>query len=92
VLALPRIQSTRYSIGLRKDELPTETTYHSILLATLKSGDLPKAYAVIDDKVKAISAYVQEWLQYQALWDLEANHVYVRLGDDLTLWQQVLMC
>ncbi len=34
--------------------------------------------------------YVAKWLQFQSLWDLEAEYVFNRLGDSLALWQQLL--
>ena len=34
--------------------------------------------------------YVAKWLQFQSLWDLEAESVYARLGDSLAAWQQLL--
>lgn len=37
-----------------------------------------------------MSTYVSKWLQFQSLWDLEADSVFTRLGDSLALWQQLL--
>jgi len=34
--------------------------------------------------------YSSKWLQFQSLWDLEAEAVYARLGDSLGSWQQML--
>lgn len=31
-----------------------------------------------------------KWLQFQSLWDLEAEYVFNRLGDSLAHWQQLL--
>ena len=31
-----------------------------------------------------------KWLQFQSLWDLEAEYVFNRLGDSLANWQQLL--
>lgn len=35
--------------------------------------------------------YVNKWLEFQALWDLESEHVYNQLGDSLNNWQQLLL-
>ena len=40
--------------------------------------------------MQQVSAYVAKWLQFQSLWDLEAESVYQRLGDSLADWQQLL--
>lgn len=44
---------------------------------------LKLAYAAINDVVELVSAYVDDWLQYQALWDLQPDHLYGQLGDDV---------
>lgn len=31
------------------------------------------------------------WLQYQCLWDMQAENIYNRLGEDLTKWQALLV-
>lgn len=36
-------------------------------------------------------APVQVWLQYQCLWDMQAENIYNRLGEDLTKWQALLV-
>jgi dynein heavy chain 1, cytosolic len=33
---------------------------------------------------------VKEWLCYQALWDLQADNLYGRLGTDINLWMKCL--
>jgi hypothetical protein len=40
--------------------------------------------------VQQLKDYVAKWLQFQSLWDLEAEYVFNRLGDSLALWQQLL--
>lgn len=37
-----------------------------------------------------IQNYVKEWLCYQALWDLQADNLYGRLGTDINLWMKCL--
>ena len=34
-----------------------------------------------------VSEYVKEWLQYQNLWDMQAERLYERLGTDIQTWQ-----
>jgi hypothetical protein len=40
--------------------------------------------------VQKLREYVAKWLQFQSLWDLEAEQVFARLGDSLASWQQLL--
>ncbi|CAG8466762.1 5969_t:CDS:10, partial [Racocetra fulgida] len=88
---LCKIQGSRYDIDLqvRGSSVSRETTY-SNLLAQIPDGSLEKAYEVIEAKLKEVSEYVNKWLQFQSLWDLEPNHIYDRLGDDLNKWKQIL--
>jgi dynein heavy chain 1 len=51
---------------------------------------LQKAYSTIESKLEEVQKYVVIWLQYQALWDMEANTLYSQLGTDLNKWQQLL--
>ena len=44
----------------------------------------------MENKVSQIREYVGKWLQFQSLWDLEAEYVFNRLGDSLANWQQLL--
>lgn len=35
--------------------------------------------------------HLQVWLQYQCLWDMQAENIYNRLGEDLNKWQALLV-
>ena len=65
---------------------------------------LNKPLALIENKVQIITRYVDKWLQFQSLWDLEADYVYQvshcyrshrhlwqRLGDSLEAWGRLLL-
>lgn len=45
-------------------------------LATLPARKLERSLGLIEQKVQSVSQYVEKWLQFQALWDLEADYVY----------------
>ncbi|GJN87844.1 hypothetical protein Rhopal_000799-T1 [Rhodotorula paludigena] len=91
VCGLTRIQSSRYEIGLKIRSAAPEDLNYSALLATLLDGALERPFALVEDKLRIIGAYVDKWLQFQSLWDLEAEYVYARLGDQLSSWQQLLL-
>jgi dynein heavy chain 1, cytosolic len=44
----------------------------------------------VEARLSEASSYVDRWLQFQSLWDLQADHVYNALGDDLSNWLQIL--
>lgn len=37
-----------------------------------------------------MQTYSAEWFCYQALWDLQADNVYGKLGQDINLWMKCL--
>nr|CAD7423028.1 unnamed protein product [Timema monikensis] len=88
VTSQTRLQSSRYQVGLDR---PTSQTYRN-LLTKLPGGFnvLESAYDAIDKKIKEISKYVDDWLRYQSLWDLQQDNLYGRLGEDITLWLKCL--
>lgn len=59
-------------------------------LTKLPSETLSRPFTLIEAKVQQVTAYVAKWLQFQSLWDLEAEYVFTRLGDSLASWQQLL--
>ncbi|XP_074099131.1 dynein heavy chain, cytoplasmic isoform X3 [Cotesia typhae] len=83
-----RLQSSRYQVGLDK---PESGTYRN-LLTKLPSGKQPleAAYESIETKIKDVAEYVDQWLRYQALWDLQPDNLYGKLGDDINLWMKCL--
>ncbi|GAA5901689.1 dynein heavy chain [Sporobolomyces salmoneus] len=91
VCGLTRIQSSRYEIGLKIRSAGGEhRTNYTSLLTTFTDGTLYRPFALVEDKLAKVGAYVDKWLQFQSLWDLEAEYVYSQLGDQLSSWQQLL--
>ncbi|KAI0055925.1 cytoplasmic dynein heavy chain 1 [Artomyces pyxidatus] len=90
VCRLRRIQSSRYEIGLQmQGAAASETTYTS-LLTHFPDNTLERPFTLVEAKVQQLKDYVGKWLQFQSLWDLEAEYVFNRLGDSLAHWQQLL--
>ncbi|KAI9031438.1 dynein heavy chain [Hyaloraphidium curvatum] len=89
VCTLPAIQSSRYELGLDLDGSTKRSSYADVLV-DLTDGGLEKAYTAIESKLRDVSEYAKVWLQYQSLWDLDAEQVYASIGDDVALWQQLV--
>ncbi|KAL8952356.1 MAG: hypothetical protein Q9222_001736 [Ikaeria aurantiellina] len=51
---------------------------------------LSRVYQKIEEKLHEITSYVDQWLQFQSLWDLQSEHVTESLGDNLSAWLQLL--
>lgn len=88
VTSQTRLQSSRYQVGLDK---PVSQTYRNLLTKLpLQSEPLEKAYEAIEAKITEVRNYVDEWLRYQSLWDLQADTLYGRLGEEVNLWIKCL--
>jgi hypothetical protein len=59
-------------------------------LTQFPDDTLERPFSLVEAKVQQLKAYVGKWLQFQSLWDLEADYVFNRLGEDLAHWQQLL--
>ena len=86
--SLPMIMSSRYEMRIDGGVGTPKSRFAHLL--TLCVGDLSNVYGIIEDKLSEISSYVDRWLQFQSLWDLDQDHVYHFLGDDLAKWLQLL--
>ncbi|XP_055612109.1 dynein heavy chain, cytoplasmic isoform X2 [Uranotaenia lowii] len=88
VTSQTRLQSSRYQVGLDK---PVSQTYRNLLTKLpLGSDPLEGAYGAIENQISEVRNYVDEWLRYQSLWDLQADTLYGRLGEDINLWIKCL--
>lgn len=89
VCNLPKIKSSRYEM---KVHLPTteEPDFKFTDVLTQCVSDLVRAYDTVEERLQQISTYVEKWLQFQSLWDLQADQVFDELGDDLAKWLQLL--
>ncbi|EOO03106.1 putative dynein heavy chain protein [Phaeoacremonium minimum UCRPA7] len=84
---LKKVKATRYQMSLstavheeaRFNDLPAECT-----------SMLSRVHGSIEKKLQEIGGYVDKWLQFQSLWDLQSEQVYEILGDQLSRWLQLL--
>ncbi|EEP80390.1 dynein heavy chain [Uncinocarpus reesii 1704] len=86
---LERIKSSRYKMSIHADKALLSETHFSALPQYCAS-ELTEVYSVVEARLQEISEYIEKWLQFQSLWDLQSSHVYDVLGDDLSQWLQLL--
>ncbi|TGZ69850.1 hypothetical protein CRM22_003509 [Opisthorchis felineus] len=90
VLNLPRIQHSRYQVGLEVGG-DVHKNYKKILHNLDRADEaLEQAHQAILDVVSEAREYVKTWTSYQALWDLQSDQVYGRIGTDTRVWMNVL--
>jgi dynein heavy chain 1, cytosolic len=49
------------------------------------------SYARVEERVAEMSAFVDQWLAYQTLWDTQVGDLAASVGDDINKWQQLLL-
>ncbi|TKR93274.1 hypothetical protein L596_007763 [Steinernema carpocapsae] len=85
-----RISSTRYQLSLNRDA--SEGTYRNVLSRLPQGQVIPeRAYSSVDKLLHQVSEYVNDWLRYQALWDLQPEMLFERLGTELDKWMNTLV-
>ena len=84
---LPRVMASRYQVFAEAETGPGNYTN---LLPTLDAKLLRQPYLVVEEKLNKARQYVQQWLQYQTLWDASSAVITDRLGRDVPKWQQLL--
>ncbi|PNJ26279.1 DYNC1H1 isoform 3 [Pongo abelii] len=74
-------------------ELTEEEKFYRNALTRMPDGPvaLEESYSAVMGIVSEVEQYVKVWLQYQCLWDMQAENIYNRLGEDLNKWQALLV-
>lgn len=91
ILAQKRLQSSRYRASIEVEGEQSAGTYRSVLQHLPNGAQILAEIMVAVEKLMGeVESYVQDWLRYQALWDLQPETVYDRLGIDMEKWIQIL--
>ncbi|KAF8477357.1 dynein heavy chain, N-terminal region 1-domain-containing protein [Kalaharituber pfeilii] len=85
---LPKLKASRYEMTMHVTTIDLDQRFSD--LPSHCAPTLSQAYAAIEEKLSNVRAYVDEWLRFQSLWDLQSEQVYDILGDDLAKWLQLL--
>jgi len=85
VCNLSRLKSSRFDVFGFSGEAS-----FADLARRIPQDMVTKAYEAIQSLFYQVAAYVDNWLQYQALWDMNSQVVYDRLGDDMSAWLGLL--
>ena len=73
-----------------RDEEERRKQSYTALLQRIAPAILSSAYTAIENQLQAVDDYSAKWLQYQALWDMEANAIFAELGESVEKWHLVL--
>jgi dynein heavy chain 1 len=73
VCNLPKVKASRYEMSL---STTNESEARFTDLPASCTDSLSRVYSSIETKLREISTYVDKWLQFQSLWDLQSEQVY----------------
>lgn len=88
ICSLPRLEANQYSGSLGTRE-KGEENYENIL-HQIDPKIIQKAYDEIFNVFKEAEEYIKIWFNYESLWVIDPRKIYDKLGDDITLWQNLL--
>ena len=74
----------------QQEQSKDQETFRSAL-GKLETSDLQQCFDCINKKIAQAQAYVETWLQYQALWDMDLDQVCSSLGADVTKWERLML-
>ena len=89
VCSLPLIVASRYEMSVDVGG-KTYSQQRFTHLPGQCMTDIVRVYKVIEIQINEVTEYVDKWLQFQSLWDLQSEQVYEHLGEDLANWLQLL--
>ena len=89
VCDLPKLQASRFENALTIGSKGQSVTYSELPLMCM--GVLGGLYEQIEAKISIAQVYVDEWLQFQSLWDLQLDQIQADLGEELELWLQLIL-
>ena len=88
VCNLPIVKASRYEIKIGTDLASMDSCFD--YLPSYCATEIHTVDGIIEARITDINIYVDKWLQFQSLWDLQSDHVVDGLGDDLPSWLQLL--
>ena len=88
ICTLHKVKASRYEMRLEALDISSSAQFAN--LPSRCTDSLTQVYGAVEGKLREISVYVDKWLQFQSLWDLQSEHVYDVLGEDLAKWLQLL--
>ncbi|KAF7196635.1 Dynein heavy chain, cytoplasmic [Pseudocercospora fuligena] len=89
VCSLSRLQASRFENALTVGASGQTTAYSELPIMCMDS--LAELYDRIEGKLGVAQTYVDEWLQFQSLWDLQLQQIQDDLGEELDLWLQLIL-
>jgi len=95
VCQLPRPRSGRFEVfdnrtGKTTDDEVVVDTFKN-LIHVVKNETISSAYATLEQHTQNLNVFVNQWLSYQTLWDTRVSDVSTSVGDDIDVWQSLLI-
>ena len=89
VCDLPKMQASRFETALTFRGSSGPATYSE--MQSMCMDQMGGLHELVEARLSVAQTYVDEWLQFQSLWDLQLEQVQDDLGDELDLWLQLIL-
>ena len=93
IVHLPKLQASRYDESLAElgqgIQTPQETTYAAVL-QEVENSLVYGAFQAIDRRCEEAFRYFEDWMKFQALWEMELDRIVVLCGEELSSWLSLL--
>lgn len=90
VCTLPCLNSGRFEVFESSSGKVTNGKFHN-LASSVSPEILANAYSSIECHMKDLSAFVNQWLGYQTLWDSQVADVAATVEGDLMKWHELIL-
>ena len=91
ICRISRVKSTRYHVGSQVDEMSDhKLLYRSCGTSMAVKAAMNIAYESIEQVQEKSAVYINKWMVYQFLWDVEHSNIETHIGEDVNHWQQFL--
>ena len=86
--SLPVVKASRYEMKVAAEASASDDRFD--FLPSRCVDALSTVYTVIEERFGEINRYLDKWLQFQSLWDLQSDNIVDLLEEDLSKWLQLL--
>ena len=91
VCTLPCLNSGRFEVFENQSNSSTSANTFYYLSNSVSPEIMANAYSTIECHMQKMSAFVNQWLGYQTLWDSEVADVASSVEGDLNKWHELIL-
>ena len=91
VCTLPRLNSGRFDVFEDGNEGRGKVETFQGLTGSVSSAVMSDAYSAVEEHMRNLTSFVNQWLGYQTLWDSQVGDVAAAIDGDLNKWYDLII-